>query len=173
MKVVYYVATSLDGFIADPSGSVAWLDHLSIDHEHTGYEAFFETVDGLLMGRKTYEFVYDHGHWPYGNKPTWVCSGGEIDRMSGCNLQSECDPEKAVSNAQGSGVEKLWLVGGGALAGELAKANLLTHLSISVMPALLGEGIKLMQLLPSQILLCQEQVTELGRFTHIEYRVRA
>ncbi|MEO1400429.1 MAG: dihydrofolate reductase family protein [Cyanobacteria bacterium J06635_1] len=173
MKAVYYVAASLDGFIADIDESVAWLDKLNINQQATGCDSFFDTVDALMMGRKTYDFVYHYGQWPYENKPTWVCTNREVPRMDGCNLQSERDPNAAMQQAQRQGIATLWVVGGGQLVGSLIKDRLLTHISVSVMPILLGDGIPLVQSLPGHVYLRQESSTSISGFTQIEYRIDA
>ncbi|NER81815.1 MAG: dihydrofolate reductase [Leptolyngbya sp. SIO1D8] len=173
MKTIYYVASSLDGFIADIDKGVAWLDKLNIDQQATGCDSFFNTVDALLMGRKTYDFVYNYGQWPYENKPTWVCTSREIPRMDGCNLQSDREPGTAIQQAQRQGAATLWVVGGGQLVGALIKDRLLTHISISVMPILLGDGIPLVQSLPEHVYLRQESSQAMSGFTQIEYRVEA
>ena len=171
VKTVYYAAASLDGFIADVNESVAWLDKLAINQQETGADSFFETVDGILMGRKTYDFVYHYGQWPYENKPTWVCSSREIPLIKGCNLQREREPQAAIQQAQRLGVANLWVVGGGRLVSSLIQSQLLTHISVSVMPVLLGEGIHLVHTLPSHLYLHQEAATSMSGFTQIEYRI--
>ena len=171
MKTIYYVASSLDGFIADPDGGVGWLDRLSIDPQASGYEEFFATVDALLMGRATYDFVHDYGQWPYGDKPTWVCTNRALEPLAGCNLQSEREPQAAIEQAKEQGVETLWVVGGGKLVGTLLQAGLLTHVSVSLMPVLLGEGISLVDSLPEPVFLEQESSTPMAGFTQIVYRV--
>lgn len=173
MKAVYYVAASLDGFIADVDGGVAWLDKLNINQQATGCDSFFDTVDALLMGRRTYDFVYNYGQWPYGNRPTWVCTSRGVPRMDGCNLQSERAPDAAIQQAKRQGVATLWVVGGGRLVGALIKDRLLTHLSISVMPILLGDGISLVHSLPKHLYLRQENSTTMSGFTQIEYQIDA
>ena len=50
MDATYFVAMSLDGYIADASGGVDWLDTLDGDRSQESYQSFFATVDGLLMG---------------------------------------------------------------------------------------------------------------------------
>ncbi len=171
MKVIYYVAASLDGFIADRDEGVEWLDQVSIDQESTGYEAFFGSVDALLMGRKTFDFVYDYGKWPYEDRPTWVCSRRDVPRMEGCNLHSERTPEEAISKAKRVGISTLWLVGGGRLATDLIRDRQVTHLRVSVMPILLGNGVPIVQTLPNHVRLRQERSTTRSGFTEIEYRV--
>jgi dihydrofolate reductase len=143
LKVTYYAASSLGGYIARADGDVSWLEGLGISMEETGYMEFFATVDGLVMGRKTFEFVYDFGSWPYGEKPIWVCTTSSLNVIDGSNLQNASNPKEIKQEAQDLGTKHLWLVGGGVLAGSFIKNNLLTHLSISQMPIILGGGIRL------------------------------
>ncbi|GAB5405120.1 MAG: hypothetical protein Aurels2KO_33510 [Aureliella sp.] len=58
MKITYAAATSQDGFIADENGGVSWLDDMDIAPNETDLEALIASVDGLVMGRKTYDFIY-------------------------------------------------------------------------------------------------------------------
>lgn len=173
MRVVYYVAASLDGYIAGPSGSVEWLDRLAIDGDDTGYERFFEGVDALLMGRNTYDFVCEHGSWPYADKPTWVCTHRDLQLIPACNLQEERDAGEAVVAARNRGVGTLWVVGGGALAGTLMRLGLMTHLHVSVMPAVMGDGIRLVDSLPEPVFLVQERCRPCSGFVGVEYRIAA
>ena len=171
MKVVYYLAISLDGYIADADGGVAWLDDLSIDQENTGYETFYEGIDALVMGRNTYDFVHDYGQWPYDAKPTWVCTTRELSPLKGCNLQQGRDAKSAISEASSMGLKSVWVVGGGILARSLLEQDLLTHISASVMPVVLGNGIKLFDSLPMAAHLTQEHSVMMAGFTQLEYRV--
>ena len=143
MRVTYYVATSLDGFIAREDGDVSWLDNLDIDMTDTGYDDFFASIDGLVMGRNTYNFVFDYGSWPYEDKPTWVCTSRELEALEGANLNISGTADDAVREAKSKGLAHLWLVGGGKLASSFLEKGLLTHLSISEMPVKLDSGIPL------------------------------
>lgn len=143
MKVTYYVASSLDGCIAKEDGDVSWLEELNISMEETGYDEFYSTVDALVMGRNTYEMIVSFGQWPYGDKPVWVCTSKRIDSMDDCNLQNGKTPLDAYNEAQAQGLNHMWLVGGGKLAASFLEEKLLTHLSISQMPIILGRGIRL------------------------------
>jgi len=143
MKITYYVASSLDGYIANGDGDVSWLDDLVISLEEAGYEEFYSTVDALVMGRKTYDMIVSFGKWPYGDKPIWICTTRSIDAIEGCNLQNGKIPLEVYSEAQAQGVNHLWLVGGGMLAASFLEEKLLTNLSISQMPIILGGGIRL------------------------------
>jgi dihydrofolate reductase len=143
MKVTYYVAASIDGYIAKDDGDVSWLDELNIPMEKTGYDAFFSTVDALVMGRKTYEMICSFGAWPYGKKPTWICSHNNINAIDGINLRKSTTPEDVVKDARKENASHLWLVGGGILAEYFMNASLLTDIIITQMPIILGGGIPL------------------------------
>jgi dihydrofolate reductase len=148
MKVTYYVASSLDGYIAKEDGDVSWLEELNISMEDAGYDEFYSTVDALVMGRKTYEMIVSFGQWPYGDKPVWVCSSNKITPIEGNNLQAGSTPEEAYKAANEMNIKHLWLVGGGSLASSFLENNLLTNISLSLMPIILGSGIKLFGGLP-------------------------
>lgn len=170
MKTTYYVASSLDGYIARESGDVSWLEDLGIPMEETGYEEFYATVDALVMGRKTYDMIVSFGQWPYGDKPVWICSRRKINPMEVCNLQAGKSPEEAYQAAQDLNIKHLWLVGGGSLASAFLEKSLLTDVSLSLMPIILGGGIKLFGDLPSPIKINKgNQVPHESGFIQLEY----
>jgi len=172
MKVTYYVASSLDGYIAKEDGDVSWLEELNISMEDAGYDEFYSTVDALVMGRKTYEMIVSFGQWPYGNKQVWVCSSNSITPIEGSNLQAGSTPEEAYKAANGMNIKHLWLVGGGSLASSFLESKLLTSISLSLMPILLGSGIKLFGDLPSSIKINKEsEKTHESGMTQLEYSV--
>ena len=157
MQVTYYVAASLDGFIAKPDGGLDWLENSGLNMDDSGYEDLFATVDAIVMGRGTYDMILSFGEWPYGDLPTWICSHREISPMSGMNLQPETDPTQVVAEASKMGCQRLWLVGGGNLVTTLINHNLLTDISLTLMPVLLGEGVPLVGILPNHKMLKLEK----------------
>ncbi len=77
--LIHYVATSLDGSIARPDGRVDWLESIERSGDNHGYHAFYESIDGLLMGRGTYEAVLAMGgDWPYPGKPCTVLTRADL-----------------------------------------------------------------------------------------------
>jgi dihydrofolate reductase len=143
MKVTYYVAASIDGFIARENGDVSWLDDMNIDMADTGYDDFFASVDGIAMGRNTYDFVFNYGSWPYGDKPTWVCTNRGLEKIEGANLKIAKTSDDIVKEAELMGLSHLWLVGGGKLASSFLEKGFLTHLIITEMPIKLEKGVPL------------------------------
>lgn len=172
MKITYYLATSLDGYIAKAGGDVSWLDELGIPIEETNYETFYASVDGLVMGRNTYDVIHNYGEWPYGDKPSWICTHRDVSLLKGMNFQTDVEPEAVVAAAEAKGLSHLWLVGGGRLAATFLEKSLLTHVSISLMPVSLGGGIKLFGDMeaPHQLKLLSAEPSPHG-FVQLEYEV--
>src|SRR5512132_1555775 len=76
-RVRFYVATSLDGFIADREGSVDWL--APYDARLYGYDKFVAEVGAPIMGRRTYEMISAIGEdWAYAGKPVFVLSSHSL-----------------------------------------------------------------------------------------------
>ena len=74
VEIVYYVAASLDGFIATADGGIDWLRPFENTGEDYGYGEFYASIEAVLMGRKTYEKSLEFPEWPYSGKPYWVLS---------------------------------------------------------------------------------------------------
>jgi hypothetical protein len=84
-EIVYYVAASLDGYIATTEGKVDWLSAFEGTEEDYGYAEFYSTVDALLLGSRTYEQILAFGEWPYSGKPA---EGGAVPASEA----RRCDP---------------------------------------------------------------------------------
>jgi dihydrofolate reductase len=173
MKITYLAAMSLDGFIARENGDVSWLDELNISMSESGLEAFFKSVDGLVMGRATYDFVFHYGSWPYEDKPTWVCTHRDLEPLKGANLIIVSEIEEVIRQATSQGLKHLWLLGGGKLASSFLSQGLLTHLSLSEMPVQLGSGIPLFANHNlDQIPYVEREIIDKIKFRQIEYTLR-
>jgi dihydrofolate reductase len=132
IEIVYYVAASLDGFIATPDGGIDWLQPFENTGEDYGYAEFYASVEAVLMGRKTYEQCLQFPEWPYAGKPYWVLSSANGNT-----------PSKVVAEMRSRGLRRAWLVGGGKLAAAFRSERLITEHIVSVIPVLLGAGIPL------------------------------
>ena len=143
MKITYYCAMSLDGFIAREDGDVSWLDGMSIDESESSYDNFFASVDGLAMGRSTYDFVFNFGSWPYGDLLTWIFTSKSLKPLEGANLNLVRTMDEFIEETNKKRMEHIWLVGGGKLASSFLESSILTHLSITEVPIKLNAGIPL------------------------------
>lgn len=158
-QIIYYVAASIDGYIATPDGSVDWLNSFADSSEENrgedyGYGAFYRSIDGLVMGSRTYEQVCSFGEWVYPGKPCWVLS--QRSAWGGCTKQSipvaqpevtltNQSPEAIVPLLAAQGLQRVWLVGGGQVATAFHRQGLIDEYFLSLMPIVLGSGIPLLQ----------------------------
>ncbi len=146
-RTVYYTATSLDGFIADPNDSLDWLFVQDVDAEGPmNYDAFIAGVGAIVMGRTTYEWVRDHlatsgEAWSY-RMPTWVVTHADLPAVAGADIRfarGEVAPIHARL-VEAAGDQDVWVVGGGDLAAQFAEAGLLDEVVVSIAPVTLGAG---------------------------------
>ena len=144
-SIILYIATSLDGYIATADGQVEWLSQFESNEEDYGYATFFESIDGLVMGRTTYDQVLGFGDWVYGEKPCWVYTGRSLQPPRANIFPTNQYPTQLVQTAEAQGIQRLWLVGGAQLAASFREAGLISEFMLSWMPILLGQGIPLFQ----------------------------
>ena len=143
LEVVYYVASSLDGYIATPGGGLEWLLPFEGAEEDYGYSEFYGSVDAVLLGSRTYEQALTFGEWPYPAKPVWVFSRRVPQAVGPDVTVTGHSPAQVTAELRAAGMRRAWLVGGGELAASFRAAGLITDYIVSVIPVLLGGGIPL------------------------------
>lgn len=175
-KTQYFVAASLDGYIADADGRLEWLFQFDdAEGVKAHIERFLSQVGALVMGARTYEFVLAQGGaWPYAGRPTWVFTHRELPVPPGADVRLTAEDVRAaharmVEAARGRNV---WMVGGGELAAQFLAHGLLDELHLGLAPVFLGAGAPL---LPASIRapLALAGVEELGKgFVALRYEFR-
>jgi dihydrofolate reductase len=141
----YFVASSLDGYIATADNQLDWL--LQFDGFEGGkesYDAFMAGVGCIVMGGGTYSWLMEHepGNWPYRATPCWVFTHHELPAPEGADITFVRGPVTefvADLNEQAAG-RNVWIVGGGVLAAQFADAGALDEIIISIIPVVLGSG---------------------------------
>lgn len=148
-SVQYYVASTIDGFIADRDDNIDWLLQFGFDSFQDDYDRFMAEVGAIVMGSTTYEYILGEGDqpWSYGTTPVWVLTTRSLPLVPGADIrffQGDVVElhEQALAVAGGKNV---WLVGGGKVAAQFANAGLLDELLLTIVPIILGSG---KQLLP-------------------------
>ncbi len=175
MATIYYTATTLDGFLADPDDSLAWLMRQDLDESGPqNYGAFIETVGSLVMGATTYLWVLDHlaesgEKWFY-DQPTWVLTSRELPFLEGADVRFGRGPVTEVYDdlRAAAGERDVWVVGGGDVAGQFADAGLLDEVIVSIAPVVLGAG---RPLLPRRLDLRLVETARNGAFVTARYEV--
>lgn len=143
MKITLYIAASLDGFIAGPNGEIDWLSMVDIPGEDYGYNDFYNSVDALVMGRKTYEIPAGEAEWPYPGKPSYVLTRQDL-KTDRDDVIFVSDPvENVVESLRSQAFQHVWLVGGGELIRSFLAQDLINEHIISFIPVILGAGIPL------------------------------
>lgn len=142
-KVILYIAMSLDGFIATKDNSIDFLSMVEKAGEDYGYNDFVKSVDTVIIGRKTYDKVIEMGYeYPHADKKIFIVtrnakpSKGNIQYYSG-------DLTQLVNELKKQPGKHIYCDGGSEIANELMKNELIDEYIISIIPTLLGDGIKL------------------------------
>jgi dihydrofolate reductase len=182
-RFVYRTATSLDGFIADDTDSLAWLFAVEpSDAQVTDYARFMDGVGVLVEGSSTYEWVLAEANlleeprkWRefYGERPTFVFSSRELPRPAGADITFVNGP---VSDALPMIIaparsQDVWVVGGGDLAGQFLDAHALDEITVSIAPVTLAAGAPLFPRRLESNHLTLVSTTQHAQFIHATYRV--
>jgi len=138
-RVSAFLGASLDGFIAEADGGLGFLK--PFEQEEHGYADFYASVDTLLMGRKTYETVLGFEAWPFTGKRVVVLTRAAPSSRFGERFLAG-DPHEVLALLARDGARHVYADGGEVVAQFLA-AGLLDSLTLSIVPVLLGTGIRL------------------------------
>jgi dihydrofolate reductase len=154
-RVEVFIATSLDGFIARPDGSLDWLlqaQATAPGHEDFGHAEFMANIDALVMGRKTFETVLGFDPWPYAERPVWVMSRQptlEIPEPRRPRVRhGGADARALLRHLARTGVRRLYLDGGELIQSFLFE-DLVDRITVTTIPVLLGQGRRLWGALPA------------------------
>lgn len=154
MKNKVFIATSLDGYIADKNGGIEWLHAIpNPDNIEMGYNEFTSQIDAILMGRNTFETVCGFDiDWPY-QKPVFVLSNSikSIPEAYKNNVELVSGPlQEILGSIHKKGLANLYIDGGKTIQSFL-KEDLIDEMTITIIPFLLGSGIPLFSELPKTL----------------------
>lgn len=170
-KIVLYIAASLDGYIAAEDENMDWLLNIEGDGDN-GYSAFYDTIDTILMGRKTYDWIMRHegSKFPYKGKECYVFSKtlqGNNDNVTFINSNTVEFAEK-LKKSPG---KNIWLVGGGILTDAFLTHKAVDEIIINITPIILGNGIPLFRNSERQTRLSLRTINRYNQFAELHYDV--
>ena len=147
-KISLFIAMSLDGYIADSKGGVDWLQGQGDDHENIDtWSRFVKDIDTILMGWNTYHQIVtglSPTEWIYKDFTTYVITHNSHPSSEKIRF-TDTDPAGLAKDLrQGSG-KGIWICGGAALVRQLVNEDLNDCYYITVIPTLLGSGIRLFE----------------------------
>ena len=137
-KVVLFIAASLDGYIATKEDSLEWLFQVEGEGDN-GYSEFYETVDTVLLGRRTYDWImeFEKGKFPYKNKDCYVFTSVPSENNEHVKFVNE-PPAEVIEKLKQKDGKDIWLVGGGGLLHSFVNKNLIDEMIVTIAPAIIG-----------------------------------
>ncbi len=144
-KLSLFIATSLDGYIAGPGDDLSFLKRVEKEGEDYGYARFTDTIDTLIIGRKTYDYVVREigaSHYDNGEREVYVITrtGRPVAGKTIFHTGSPADLVRQLKSESGKGI---YCDGGAEVIHELLQYDLVDELTVSVIPVLLGSGTRL------------------------------
>lgn len=143
-KVALYIAASLDGFIARENGAIDWLPPVDPEGEDYGYREFYDSIDTVLVGRKTWEQSRGFEEEPFKGKRVVVFTRRE-GTMGAEGAEFVSNPVVFTQGLRRLPGKDIWLVGGSEIVSVLMTAGLVDEVILTVIPVVLGRGIPLFQ----------------------------
>ncbi|WP_167193396.1 dihydrofolate reductase family protein [Brevibacterium pigmentatum] len=138
LRAVVFLGLSVDGRIARPDGDLEWLTSRGAAAGDAGFTPFLESVDSLVMGRRTFEAIAAYEDWPYLDRPIHVISTTlppDVDSR----ITVHRSPESAIDALQRDGRRRVYADGGETIRWFLA-AKLVDEITLSYVPVLIGDG---------------------------------
>lgn len=171
-KLVLFIAATLDGYIARENDALDWL--FEVDGEgDNGISEFYDTVDTILIGRRTYDWVMKHekGVFPYKDKTCYVFSKTAMKDYDHVKfIQGDIvDFTNKLKSQEG---KNIWLVGGGTLLHSFLKEKLVDEFIITVAPVLIGKGIPLFKEDDLELKLSLKGIRRFNQFVELHYEVK-
>lgn len=171
-KIVLFIAMSLDGYIADNDGGVAWLNGQGNEEENIDtYSEFVKDIDTVLMGWNTYDQVVTElspKEWVYSDFTTYVFTHKECDSSDQIRFTCE-NPVTLLKRLKKDDGKDIWICGGANLIQQLIREDFIDEYYISVIPTLLGNGIRLFGSIEKEIPLKLCRVQTYNGITDLVY----
>ncbi len=144
-KVNLYIAMSVDGYIADELDNLDFLTIVEKEGEDYGYNEFINTIDTVILGRKTFDKVVSMGiEFPHADKEVYIISRtAKPNRGNAIYYTGELSI--LIKHLKETKGKNIYCDGGAEIVTELLKHNLIDEMILSIIPIILGSGIQLFQ----------------------------
>ncbi len=153
-NIVLFIAMSLDGYIADRVGGVGWLNGQGGEDETLDvYSEFVKGIDTILMGWNTYHQVTTElspAEWVYSDFTTYVLTHRKLDSSDAVRFVNE-NPAALLERLKVEDGKDIWICGGANLVQQIVRYDLIDQYYISVLPTLLGSGLRLFEGMEKEI----------------------
>jgi len=175
-EVILYIAASVDGYIAEPDGSIDFLGGgIELVEEDTSYQELMEKIDTVVMGRTTYDQVVNElspEQYPYEEQLSYVITS-HPDKSTDKLFFTNQGPVKLIQELKEQEGKAIWVVGGASIIAPLVEANLIDTYILTTIPTILGKGIRLFNELNGPVSLQVEHVYEKNDLVYTTYSTKA
>lgn len=142
-KVILYIASSLDGYIAKPGDDLSFLSSVEKEGEDYGYNEFIGSIDTVIMGRRTYDWVMTQvPEFPHADKTSYIVTRTARPNIGNTHFYTGNLKELVLRLKRENG-GNIFIDGGAEIVHELLKERLIDEVIISIIPVLVGDGIRL------------------------------
>lgn len=175
-KIILYIAVSVDGYIADINGEVGWLSGDGSDADNPGsYPSFIESVDTVILGFRTYNQIVTElspDIWVYSEKKSYVLTHKKQSNTENVTFTNEAIPSLLQRLKLENGKD-IWICGGAAVVNQALESGLIDRFCITIIPTILGNGIRLFDARKNQIPLKLVSTKSYNGITDLVYERRA
>lgn len=174
-ETILYIAMSIDGYIADEKGGVAWLAGDQSDEANQGsYPNFINTVDSVVMGYSTYHQISTElfsVQWPYVGKKSYILTHKQCQSSDEIIFVNQSCSD-FITSLKNQGGKDIWICGGASIVNQLLDVDLIDQFCISIIPTILGKGIPLFTPREKQLKLQLVSTLSYNGITDLVYRRR-
>lgn len=172
-KIILYIATSIDGFIADKNGCIDWLNTGATDDVvDTSYEDFYQHVDTVVLGRKTYDQVTTSlapDNYPYADSTTYVLTSQSRENKENIIFTDQSVVE-LVTQLKNKPGKDIFIVGGASIIQPLVENQLIDDYILATISIILGEGIPLFHPIKKSVTLKPVSVNLINQIIYRTYQ---
>ncbi|MFP4521475.1 MAG: dihydrofolate reductase family protein [Fibrobacterota bacterium] len=144
-KAILYISCSLDGYIAKPGDDLGFLNMVRKEGEDYGYNEFIRTVDTVIAGRRTYDWVLEQGYeFPHKKERTYIITSHEQPEKDNLTFFGG-DLKELVRKLKEQDGKNIFCVGGAEIVNQLLAGKSLDEIIISFIPVLVGNGTRLFE----------------------------
>ena len=170
-KISLFIAMSLDGYIADSTGSVDWLQGQGDGEDIDTYSEFIKDIDTILMGWNTYHQIVTElspDEWIYRDFISYVITHNERTSSEKIRFVNR-DPVDLLKSLKKENGRNIWICGGANLVRQLVNQDFIDCYHITVVPTLLGSGVRLFENAKQEIKLKLLNIRSYNGMTELNY----
>lgn len=144
-KLSIFIAISLDGYIAKPNDDLSFLKMVEKEGEDYGYAEFTATIDTIIIGRRTYDWVLNEvgpSHYDNGERKVYVITRSARPAVGNTTFYTG-NLAELITQLKAESGKGIYCDGGAEVINELLKNDLIDEFTISIIPVLVGNGTRL------------------------------